>query len=52
MVTEPDADVERFCELFGDRLDDPEEILRLTLALALPPAKSGPVPGAATGPTE
>ncbi|MBK6441082.1 MAG: helix-turn-helix domain-containing protein [Actinomycetales bacterium] len=39
-------------ELFGDRLDDPEEILRLTLALALPPAKSGPVPGAATGPTE
>ena len=26
-------------ERFGDRLDDPEEILRLTLALALPPRR-------------
>ena len=26
-------------ELFGDRLDDPEEVLRLTMALALQPAR-------------
>ena len=26
-------------ELFGDRLDDPEEVLRLTMALALQPTR-------------
>jgi DNA-binding PucR family transcriptional regulator len=26
-------------ELFGDRLDDPEEVLRLTVALALVPTR-------------
>ncbi len=27
--------------IFGDRLDDPEEVLRLTIALAVPPVEAG-----------
>ena len=33
-------------ELFGERLDDPGEVLRLTLALALAPAPTGAGAGA------
>lgn len=34
----------RLRALFGDRLDDPDEILRLTLALAVAPAESSAEP--------